>query len=55
MGLTSRMELTGWYCRDQDVTKPCRLMVLSTRMELTGWYCRDQDVTTPCVLLHVWS
>ena len=46
------MELTGWYCRDQDVTTPCVL----SRMELTGWYCRDQDVTKPCVLLlHVWS
>ena len=26
MCLTSRMELTGWYCHDQDVTKPCVLL-----------------------------
>ena len=44
MCLTSRMELTGWYCRDQDVTNT---MCLTSRMELTGWYCRDQDVTKP--------
>ena len=50
MCLTTRMELTAWYCRDQEITKP---YVLLSRMELTGWYCRDQDVTTPCVLLHV--
>jgi hypothetical protein len=26
MYLTTRMELTGWYCRDQYVTKPCVLL-----------------------------
>ena len=26
MCITTRMELTGWYCRDQDVTKPCVLL-----------------------------
>jgi hypothetical protein len=26
MCLTSRMELTGWYYRDQDVTKQCVLL-----------------------------
>ena len=52
MCLITRMELTGWYCRDQDVTKPC---VLLARMELTGWYYRDQDVTKTCVILKVWS
>jgi hypothetical protein len=54
MCLTTRMELIGWFCRDQDVTTNYT-MCLTTRMELTGWSCRDNDVTTPCVLLHVWS
>jgi hypothetical protein len=26
MCITTRMELTGWYYRDQDVTKPCVLL-----------------------------
>jgi hypothetical protein len=26
MCLTTRMELTGWYYRDQDVTTPCVLL-----------------------------
>ena len=57
MCLTSRMELTGWYCRDQELhhvtTYGVKWMCLTSRMELIRkweWYCRDQDqeVTTPC-------
>ena len=33
MCLTSRMELTGWYCRDQDVTKPCVLLHVWSQLD----------------------